>query len=300
MARIGLASRHIFFDSGASMSWQTLIDADSLRRELGSSTLAVIDCRFDLSDPASGERAYLAGHIPGAHYAHLDRDLSDLTRTGRGRHPLPDSDAFCASLERWGITPAHQVVAYDADNGMYAARLWWMLRLLGHRRVAVLDGGLAAWQAEGGELERTVPRTGGGQYKARFDSRAIVTTAVIAARLASGNGLLLDARGAPRFRGEVEPIDPRAGHIPGAANRPFLDNLAPDGRFLPAETLASQFHALVGTGQPAEVVHMCGSGVSACHNLLAMEHAGLAGSRIYAGSWSEWVSEPSRPVAVGA
>lgn len=282
------------------MSWQTLIDAASLRRELGHSTLAVIDCRFELADPASGERAYLAGHIPGAHYAHLDRDLSDLSRPGRGRHPLPESDAFCARLERWGITPAHQVVAYDADNGMFAARLWWMLRLLGHRRVAVLDGGLAAWQAEGGELERSTPRAGGGQYKARFDSRAIVTTAVIAARLASGNGLLLDARAAPRFRGDAEPLDPRAGHIPGAVNRPFLHNLASDGRFLPADILAGQFHALVGAGQPSEVVHMCGSGVTACHNLLAMEHAGLAGSRIYAGSWSEWVSESSRPVAVGA
>ena len=295
--RVSIA-QHIFL-SGAGMTWQTLIDPASLRRELGNAPLALIDCRFDLTDPGSGERAYLAGHIPGAYYAHLDRDLSDLGRTGRGRHPLPDSDAFCATLERWGVTPAHQVVAYDADNGMYAARLWWMLRLLGHRRVAVLDGGLAGWQAEGGELERNVPRAGGGQYKARFDSRAIVTTAVIAARLASGNGLLLDARAAPRFRGEVEPLDPRAGHIPGAVNHPFLENLASDGRFLPAEVLAGRFHALVGTGSPSDVVHMCGSGVTACHNLLAMEHAGLAGSRIYAGSWSEWVSVPERPIAVG-
>ncbi|MCX7555831.1 sulfurtransferase [Xanthomonadaceae bacterium JHOS43] len=281
------------------MTWQTLIDATALRNQLADPLLVVVDCRFELSDPGSGERAYLAGHVPGAHYAHLDRDLSDLSRVGRGRHPLPDSDAFCACLQRWGITPAHQVVAYDADSGMFAARLWWMLRLLGHRRIAVLDGGFAAWQAQGGELERTVPRAGKGQYKARFDSRSIVTTAVIAARMANGNGLLLDARAAARFRGDVEPLDARAGHIPGAINRPFADNLGADGCFLPAPTLASQFHALINTCPAQEVVHMCGSGVTACHNLLAMEHAGLTGSRIYAGSWSEWISVPSRPVAVG-
>lgn len=281
------------------MLWQTLIDAVSLRNLLGDPAVVVIDCRFDLADAGSGERAYLAGHIPGAQYAHLDRDLSDLTRPGRGRHPLPDSEAFCASLERWGVTPAHQVIAYDADSGTHAARLWWMLRLLGHRRAAVLDGGLAAWVVQGGELARQAPRIASGQYKARFDSRSVVTTAVIAARMANGNGLLLDARAAARFRGEIEPLDPRAGHVPGAINRPFMDNLGPDGRFLPAETLASQFHSLIGACPASEVVQMCGSGVTACHNLLAMEHAGLAGSRVYAGSWSEWVSVPGRPVATG-
>ena len=198
------------------------------------------------------------------------------------------------------MTPSHQVVAYDAEGGLFAARLWWMLRLLGHRDVAVLDGGVQAWVEHGGALERSVPRAGKGSYKARFDVRAIATTAVVAARMASGNGMLLDARAPERFRGEIEPLDPRAGHVPGALNRFFRHNLAPNGRFLPTDALALGFHALLRTVPAAEVVHMCGSGVTACHNLLAMEHAGLRGSRVYAGSWSEWVAEPSRPVATGA
>ena len=283
----------------ARMSWQTLIDAASLDATLSDPLVAVIDCRFDLADPAAGERAWFEGHIPGAHYAHLDRDLSDLHRPGRGRHPLPDADAFCAALERWDITPEHQVVAYDASGGTIAARLWWMLRLFGHRRVAVLDGGLAAWTAHGGALERGARKPGRGRYRARFDSRSIVTTAVVAARLASGNGVLLDARVPERFRGEVEPLDPRAGHIPGAVNSPFQNNLGLDGRFLPAEQLEVRYRALIRGQVPGDVVHMCGSGVTACHNLLAMEHAGLPGSRVYAGSWSEWVSVPSRPIATG-
>lgn len=282
------------------MSWQTLIDATSLDAALSDPLVAVVDCRFDLADPAAGERGWFEGHIPGAHYAHLDRDLSDLSRSGRGRHPLPDADAFCAALARWDITPEHQVVAYDTSGGMFAARLWWMLRLLGHRRVAVLDGGLAAWTERGGVLERGMRKPGNGRYAARFDSRAIVTTAVVAARLASGNGVLLDARAPERFRGEVEPLDPRAGHIPGAVNSPFQSNLGPDGRFLPADQLAVRYRALLRGQASTDVVHMCGSGVTACHNLLAMEHAGLSGARIYAGSWSEWVSVPARPIAIGS
>lgn len=287
------------------MSWQTLIDVPSLMAEMArqassDTPLVLVDCRFDLSDPAAGERAYLAGHLPGARYAHLDRHLSDLSRAGRGRHPLPEAQAFCVELASWGITPAHQVVAYDAHGGVFAARLWWMLRLLGHRDVAVLDGGLPAWVAQGGELERSIPRPWPGHYKARFDIREIVTTAVVAARIASGGGMLLDARAPERFRGEVEPLDARAGHVPGAVNHCFKDNLAADGSFLPAPELAENFHTLLGAVPAGEVVHMCGSGVTACHNLLAMEHAGLRGSRVYAGSWSEWVSEPSRPVALGA
>lgn len=281
------------------MLWQTLIDSRSLQNSLGDPLLAVLDCRFDLADPESGERAWSLGHIPGASYAHLDRDLSDLSRAGRGRHPLPESDAFCAKLEQWGITPAHQVVAYDDSGGMFAARLWWMLRLMGHSRVAVLDGGLSSWQAMGGELERRAPSPEHGQYKARFDSRQIVTTAVIAAHMASGNGFLLDARSGERFRGEFEPLDRRAGHIPGALNRPLTNNLTEDGHFRPADVLAKEFHALIETRPVSDVVHMCGSGVTACHNLLAMEYAGLRGSRVYAGSWSEWVSVPDRPVATG-
>lgn len=281
------------------MHWETLIDAASLRNTLGDPLLVVVDCRFDLADTGRGERAWRDGHIPGAHYAHLDRDLSDLGRRGRGRHPLPDASAFCASLARWGVTPAHQVVAYDDSGGMVAARLWWMLRLLGHRAVAVLDGGIAAWQAAGGELSQAARTAGSGRYEGTFDPQMIVSTQELEAQLARKDGLLLDARAGERFRGEVEPLDPRAGHIPGARNHPFLQNLEADGRFRPRQVLAAQFHAVLGDRSPTEVVHMCGSGVSACHNLLAMDHAGLTGSRVYAGSWSEWVSVPERAVAIG-
>ena len=282
------------------MHWETLIDAAALRDALGDPLLTVVDCRFDLADTGRGERAWRGGHIPGAHYAHLDRDLSDLGRRGRGRHPLPDASAFCTSLARWGVTPAHQVVAYDDNGGMFAARLWWMLRLLGHRAVAVLDGGIAAWQAAGGALSQAVPVAGGGRYDGTFDAQMIASVQELEAGLTPNDGVLLDARAGERFRGEVELLDPRAGHIPGARNRPFMQNLEADGRFQPREVLAAQFQALLGDRSPAAVVHMCGSGVSACHNLLAMDHAGLTGSRVYAGSWSEWVSVPERAVATGA
>ncbi len=283
------------------MAWQTLIDAQTLHAHLGKPGLIVVDCRFELLDPAAGERAYAAGHIPGALYASLDRDLSDLSRKGRGRHPLPESEAFCETLMRWGVTPAHRIVAYDADTGMYAARLWWLLRLLGHREVAVLDGGLAAWQAAGGALDRNLPKPAPrGAYKARFDMKAVASTAVVAARMAAGSGFLIDARAPERFRGEYEPIDTRAGHIPGALNRPLKLNLDEHGHFLPAEQLRRQFEAMLGTTPASEAVLMCGSGVTACHNLLAMTHAGLPGARVYAGSFSEWIEGAARPVATGA
>lgn len=282
------------------MHWQTLIDTASLQAALGDPNLVVIDCRFDLADTASGERAWRVAHIPTAHYAHLDRDLSDPTRAGCGRHPLPSAATFCARLAAWGVTPGHQVVAYDADHSMLAARLWWMLRALGHRNVAVLDGGIAAWKAANAPLESRTPHAGGGHYSAEFDPDKIATAAEVETRTAAGEILLLDARAGERFRGEVEPLDPRAGHIPGARNRPYLLNLAANNQFLPAATLVAEFTALLEGRPAADVVHMCGSGVSACHNLLAMEHAGLAGSRLYVGSWSEWVSVPERPVALGA
>ncbi len=281
------------------MHWRTLTSADELAAQLVSSELVTVDCRFDLRDPGAGERAYLAGHLPGAVYAHLDRDLSDPNRLGRGRHPLPEADAFCATLARWGVTPRHQVVAYDANDGAHAARLWWMLRLLGHERVSVLDGGLAAWMARGKALEVALPRARAGKYTARFDARAIASTAVVAARMASGNGKLIDARAGERFRGEIEPIDRIPGHIPGAVNRPFANNLSADSRFKSPGVLAEEFRALLGDSPANETLLMCGSGVTACHHLLAMEHAGLRGARVYPGSWSEWISDPSRPIARG-
>jgi thiosulfate/3-mercaptopyruvate sulfurtransferase len=281
------------------MHWRTLISAEELAGQLANPELVVVDCRYDLRDPGAGERAYAAGHLPGAHYAHLDRDLSDISRQGRGRHPLPEADAFCATLSRWGVTPNHQVVVYDANDGAIAARLWWMLRLLGHDRVAVLNGGLAAWCANAYALDAATPRSKPARYVARFDVRAMASIAVIAARMASGSGKLIDARTPERFRGEIEPIDRVAGHVPGAVNRPYAQNLGPDGRFKSPGVLADEFKALLGDSPSNEALLMCGSGVTACHHLLAMEHAGLRGARVYPGSWSEWSSDPARPVARG-
>jgi len=278
----------------------TLISAAELSA-LAPGKVLVVDCRKDLADPAKGRRDYLEGHIPGAVYTELDTDLSDLSLQpqGMGRHPLPSAEAFSAVLGRWGWRPGLQVVAYDAAGGaLAAARLWWLLRLAGEPAVAVLDGGYAAWLAAGLPTETLVPQRPSATVSVRFDpARVVLDHAELHAAPAP---LLLDARAAPRYRGDVEPLDPVGGHVPGARNRPFADNLASDGRFRDAAELRRDFLAVLGARMPAEVVHMCGSGVTACHNLLAMEHAGLAGSRLYAPSWSGWVSDRSRPVAKGA
>lgn len=277
----------------------TLIAVDELAA-LAPADVLVVDCRKDLADPAQGERDYRAGHIPGAVYADLDRDLSDLSRSaqGLGRHPLPLPAAFAGVLGRWGWRPGLQVVSYDAGNGaLAAARLWWLLRLAGIREAAVLDGGYAAWLAAGLPTETAVPQRVPTKVELHFDAGQVVLDH---ARLLDAPGqVLLDARAAPRYRGETEPLDRAAGHVPGARNRPFADNLGADGRFKPADRLRQEFLALLGTHAPEQVVHMCGSGVTACHNLLAMEHAGLTGSRLYAPSWSGWVSDGTRPVATG-
>lgn len=258
--------------------------------------LVFLDCGFDLADAAAGERAYAASHLPGAVYVHLDRDLSG-TKTGRnGRHPLPEREALAARAGAWGIAPGVQVVCYDAQGMPYAARAWWLLRWLGHDAVAVLDGGVSAWTAAGGTLTHE-PATARPQppYPPRPPGMPTVDATELLARL--GSRPVLDARAAERFRGEVEPLDPVAGHIPGAMNRFFKDNLQPDGRLQPAARLREAFAAL--HADPAQLVHQCGSGVTACHNLLAMEHAGLTGSALYPGSWSEWCADPARPVARG-
>ena len=277
----------------------TLISATELAA-LSPQDVLVVDCRKDLADPAKGRRDYLAGHIPGAVYAELDTDLSDLSRQaeGLGRHPLPSAAAFSAVLGRWGWRPGLQVVCYDAGNGaLAAARLWWLLRFAGQPAVAVLDGGYAAWQAAGLPSETIVPQRAPTSVAVQFDSAQVVLDH--AALHAAPAPLLIDARAAPRYRGDTEPLDPVAGHVPGALNRPFADNLAADGRFKSALELKRDFLAVLGARAPSAVVHMCGSGVTACHNLLAMEHAGLAGSRLYAPSWSGWVSDHARPVATG-
>jgi len=263
-------------------------------------TLRVVDARFSLADPQSGAALYAQGHLPGALYVDLNRDLSDLGRTGHGRHPLPDSDAFAARLGAWGIGPQTDVVIYDAGDGsMAAARLWWLLRLIGHAQVRVLDGGFAAWQAAGLPVTAALPPvTALPPYPGQFDRSQIASVEEVQARLKHAPGWLIDARAGERFRGEVEPLDPVAGHVPGAVNRPFALNVH-EGRLRPAEDLRAALQPLIGTHAPDEVMLMCGSGVTACHLLLAMEAAGLEGARIYADSWSGWVSDASRPVATG-
>jgi thiosulfate/3-mercaptopyruvate sulfurtransferase len=283
------------------MAHTTLITADELRA-MGNPAV-VVDLRFDLADVNAGESAWRTGHLPGSFYLHLDRDLCGA-KTGpdgvfRGRHPLPERAAFAATLGRCGITPSTQVVALDGQGGMYAARRWWMLRWMGHTDVAVLDGGITAWTQAGGTLtsEPTPAATSTTPYPDRPSLVRSIDVGELAARL--GRHPLLDARAGERFRGEVEPLDRAAGHIPGALNRFFKDNLDASGRFKPPAQLRAEFAALLGAQPVESTVHQCGSGVTACHNLLAMEHAGLPGSRLYPGSWSEWSADPSRPVARG-
>lgn len=278
-----------------------LISTSELAAQLADPQLRVIDCRFDLAQPGWGEAEYQAGRIPGARYAHLDRDLSDLSQKAtRGRHPLPTLTAFSASLSRLGINRQTRVVVYDQHQGMYAARLWWLLSACGHPAVQVLDGGYAAWLAAGLPLDSTPASV---QAPTRLPEALVlqpgevVEVDALCSALAAHNILLLDARAAPRFRGEVEPIDAVAGHVPGAHNRPFTVNLDAHGRFKPAAVLRAEFDALLVGRTPSSVVHMCGSGVTACHNRLAMDVAGLYGSRIYADSWSGWITDPARPIA---
>ena len=278
----------------------TLVSADTLRTLLASGqSVVLIDTGFDLADVAAGERAWREGHVPGSLYLHLDRDLSGPKTGSNGRHPLPAREAFAATLGRCGITPQTQVIGFDRQGGMYAARLWWMLRWIGHPAAAVLDGGVPAWVASGGTLvTETSAATAAPPYPERPPLGATISADALATRL--GRARLIDARAGERFRGEVEPLDAAAGHIPGALNRFFKDNLdAASGCFKPAEQLRAEFAPLLGAAGASEVVHQCGSGVTACHNLLAMEHAGLPGSVLYAGSWSEWSSDPTRPVARG-
>ncbi|WDS37287.1 sulfurtransferase [Pseudoxanthomonas sp.] len=285
------------------MNWTTLVDPTLLALHLHDPDLRIVDARFVLTDANAGRAGYLESHLPHAVYADLNEDLADLSRVaqGQGRHPLPDADAFTARLGQWGIAPRHQVVVYDSGDGsMAAARLWWMLRLLGHPNVAVIDGGLAAWHAAGlpetDEIPVPQPRPA---YPGGYDTSRTVGDADVAARLGDAPGWLVDARAEARYSGREEQVDRVAGHVPGAVNRPYLDNVA-DGRLRDADALRAELQPLLGTHAPADVVLMCGSGVTACHLLLAFEHAGLEGPRIYTGSWSGWISDPARPVAVTA
>jgi thiosulfate/3-mercaptopyruvate sulfurtransferase len=282
------------------MSFGPLVDVETLARCLGRSDWIVVDCRFTLTEPQAGRAAYARGHVPGARYAHLDDDLARPPGAAEGRHPLPEHDRFVATLGGWGIGADDTVIAYDDGSGAIAARLWWLLRWIGHERCAVLDGGFAAWVAAGGAVEQVAPAHRARRHEPRRSAGArVVATAELAARQAAGD-LLVDARAAPRYRGEQEPIDPKAGHVPGAHNRPFSANVTAEGRFRPPAELRAELGELLGDRDASRLIAMCGSGVTACHLLLAMEAAGLLGGQLYAGSWSEWIRDPARPIATGA
>lgn len=292
----------------------TLITAEQLMalRDAGA-RLMVFDCSFDLMNPAAGEEQYRQAHIPGAVYAHLDHALSDkgtpdahghyvphADAASGGRHPLPSREKFAVWLSSVGFANDMQAVVYDRNGANYCGRLWWMLKWAGHEAAAVLDGGLQAWQAAGGEVARgSEPSHFQSNFELRAPLRTLATTQDVARRLGQPQQTLVDARAAPRYRGEVEPLDPVAGHIPGALNRPFQQNVGPDGKFKPAAQLRAEFEQLLAGRDPATVVHHCGSGVSAVPNLVAMEVAGLGPTALYAGSWSEWCRDPLLPVEKG-
>lgn len=279
--------------------YNTLISTEELAVHLGDPHWVIIDCRFTLSDPPAGRAAYRVAHIPGAFYAHLDEDLAGQVVPGKtGRHPLPDPKGLSEKLSSWGVGINKQVVVYDDSYGSMASRLWWMIRWLGHPSVALMDGGYQKWVREKRPVtaETWVAPTKGVCPSLPERSQWVDADEVLAQ---AGNSLLVDARPEMRFTGEVDPVDPVAGHVPGAINWPFDENLDMDGTFLAPEALRENYQSLLKGLPPEHVLHMCGSGVTACHNLLAMEVAGLTGSKLYAGSWSDWITDPSRPIATG-
>lgn len=288
--------------------YTTLIEPADLAAHIDDPHWVVLDCRHDLVNLAAGRDAYAAGHLPNAQFADVETQLSGAKRIARddgsngafrGRHPLPDREAFIEQLRAWGIDDGTQVVAYDAHGGMFAARVWWMLRWVGHEAVAVLDGGLPAWQAAGYAVSTDIPAARPrGSIALRAALVATVDVGEVLRNVEQGGRTVVDARAPDRFRGENETIDPVGGHIPGAKNRFFKDNLQPDGRFKAPDQLKAELGAAVG--DPAKAIMQCGSGVTACHNLLALEVAGMPGAALYPGSWSEWSADPARPVATGS
>jgi len=281
--------------------YTTLISTEELARLLHDPALVLVDCRHNLSDADAGERAFRDSHLPGARFLHMDRDLSGERTGSNGRHPLPDVATLAATFGRAGIDASKQAVAYDQNNGMWASRLWWLLHWLGHDAAAVLDGGIDKWIAEERPMSADVPDIRPTRFVPAGPGPVASSDDILRhlRQPASDPLTIVDARAPERYRGDIEPLDPVAGHIPGAINRPYSANLTPQLTFKPADLLRAEFAAELGTTAPAEVVHQCGSGVTACHNVLAMAIAGLPGSRLYPGSWSEWVSDPARPVAHG-
>lgn len=284
------------------MTYTTLISAEQLTAIHTTPNLVIIDCRHDLMQPDAGQQAYNTGHIPGAVFMHVDHTMSgskqDAQGVFQGRHPLPAQADLINALRAAGVNSTSQVVIYDAQGGMFAARLWWMLRWIGHSAAAVLDGGLPAWTAAGGTLTDTVPTPAAGNITAGNSLVSTVTVDDVVANLDSQTRLVVDARAPDRYRGENETIDAKGGHIPHAKNRFFKDNLQANGQFKSAEQLRSEWSEIINS--PASAIMQCGSGVTACHNLLALEVAGLSGAALYPGSWSQWSADPSRPVATGA
>ncbi len=276
--------------------YQTVIRSEELLENLNRDDWIVIDCGFSLADPCFGKNQYKKSHIPGALYAHLDDDLSSQVLTTTGRHPLPDVDAFVECLRNWGIKSDSQVIVYDNSEGSISSRLWWMLRWLGHEQVAVLNGGMSHWLGQGYPLDDQIPTVDSSDIVPCINDEMWVDTHALSILLQSDHCILLDARSHERFKGLIEPIDKIAGHIAGAVNAPYEENLDNAGCYLDASILRDRFLTLLGDYRGQDVVHMCGSGVTACHNMLAMEIAGLTGSRLYPGSWSEWISDRSRPV----
>ena len=279
--------------------YTTLVSTGQLAPHLSDPNWVVVDCRFTLTDTEAGRKAYAQGHIPGARYAHLDANLSGAKNGSNGRHPLPDPQYFARILSAWGIDHQTQVVVYDDSFGAIAVRLWWMLRWLGHDAVALLDGGLPTWQREQRAISADAPQVIPKQFVPHIRSEMAVGADAVLDASRNGSAVIVDARSEMRFIGEIEPLDPVAGHVPHAKSSPFDDNLSMAGTLMTAEELRELYGNLLDGKPPQQVIHMCGSGVTACHNILAMEIAGLTGSKLYAGSWSEWVADPAHPVAKG-
>ena len=279
------------------MTFSTLISAFELADHLNTPDWIVFDCRFSLADSSAGAKAYRRGHIPGARYADLNQHLSSPVRSYTGRHPLPDFNALTKQLMLWGVNNRSQIVIYDDAAGAFAGRMWWLLRCMGHNHVAVLNGGISQWAALQLPITTVLPKVPSGTFRCYLDQKQWLTAADVENKTASNSITLIDARTPERYQGLQEPIDPIAGHIPKALNRPFQHNLDKSGLFLPPAQLKEQFQALTKSRHPTDIVHMCGSGVTGCVNLLAMEVAGLHGSKLYAGSWSEWITNKNRAVA---
>ncbi|ALG68549.1 sulfurtransferase [Beggiatoa leptomitoformis] len=281
--------------------YQTLITPAQLIAHLDDPNWVIFDCRFAMTQPELGHQQYLSAHIPHARYADLDKDLASAKSSDTGRHPLPTPHTLAHKLSLWGVDKNTQVIIYDDSAGSIAVRMWWLLRWLGHSSVAVLNGGFPRWQKEGLPVSHTPSHPTVKEFIAQPDDSLWVTTHVLEEHLKTKAWLLIDARAPERFRGEQEPLDPVAGHIPSAINLPFSGNLDVEGNFLSADLLHQRFAHLNGHPniKPDHIIHSCGSGVTACHNLLAMEAAGLQGSKLYAGSWSEWITDSQRPIAKG-